>query len=101
MTSLTHSTIQLVNPTGRDPGERPFILTPRPVTLSGKRLGLLDNSKANAEVILKAIARILDEEAGKSRRELWSHASASPTGLTRILSEPTKQFLEIFYQHVC
>ena len=62
MTSLTHSTIQLVNPTGRDPGERTFILTPRPVTLSGKRLGLLDNSKANSEVILRTIAEILNEQ---------------------------------------
>ena len=37
-------------------------LAPRPVDLRGKRLGLLDNSKANSEVILRAIARILDEE---------------------------------------
>ena len=37
-------------------------LAPRPTDLRGKRLGLLDNSKANAEVILRAIARILDEE---------------------------------------
>ena len=62
MTSNSQSTIQLVDPTGADPGARPLVLAPRPVDLRGKRLGLLDNSKANSDVILRAIARTLDEE---------------------------------------
>ena len=62
MTGLGHSKVQLVDPTGIDPGVRPLSLAPRPVDLFGKRLGLLDNSKANSDVILHAIARILGEE---------------------------------------
>ena len=62
MTALTGNTLQLVDPTGEDPGLRPLTLAPRPVDLRGKRLGLLDNSKANSDFILRAISRILDEE---------------------------------------
>lgn len=54
--------IQLVDPTGFDPGATPLIMAPRPVDLRGGRLGLLDNSKANSDAILWAIARILDDE---------------------------------------
>jgi hypothetical protein len=59
-----HLTVQLVDPTGVDLGGRRITKTPRPVDLRTKRLGLLDNSKVNSEVILHAIARILDEQFG-------------------------------------
>ena len=59
---MTSSLIQLVDPTGTDPGITPLDLSPRPTDLRGKRLGLLDNSKANSDVILHAIARILNEQ---------------------------------------
>ncbi len=62
MAVSTHSTVRLIDPTGVDPGARAFTLAPRPVDLRGKRLGLLDNSKANSEVILHAIGRLLDQE---------------------------------------
>ena len=62
MSSLQQSGVQLVDPTGNDPGISPFGLAPRPVDLRGGRLGLLDNSKANSDVILRTIAGILNEE---------------------------------------
>ena len=62
MTTATQHKIQLVDPTGADPGLRTLNLAPRPVDLRGKRLGLLDNSKANSDYILQTIARILNEE---------------------------------------
>lgn len=64
MAVLTPPTVQLVDPTGIDPGVHPLSLSPRPTDLRGKRLGLLDNSKANSEVILRTIARILDDQFG-------------------------------------
>ena len=62
MTTLSGAMVQLVDPTGADPGLQNLNLAPRPVDLRGKRLGLLDNSKANSDYILQTIARILNEE---------------------------------------
>ena len=55
-------TVQLVDPTGFDPGETPLVMAARPIDLRGGRLGLLDNSKANADAILWAIANTLNDE---------------------------------------
>jgi len=54
--------VRLADPTGVDPGIRPLDLASRPTTLKGARLGLLDNSKMNSDVILHGIARVLNEE---------------------------------------
>ena len=62
MSSPLDTKVQLVDPTGVDPGGRSLTLAPRPVDLRGKRLGLLDNSKVNSDVILRAIAQFLTEE---------------------------------------
>ena len=56
------ATVYLVDPRGADPGTQPLHLAPRPADLRGKRLGLLDNSKANSDFILYTIARLLDQE---------------------------------------
>ena len=62
MASQNTPTLQLVDPTGFDPGEAPSIMAARPIDLRGGRLGLLDNSKANADAILWAIANALNDE---------------------------------------
>ncbi len=50
----------LVDPTGHSLNTAGLDISPRPSDLRGKRLGLLDNTKANSEVILRKIADILD-----------------------------------------
>ena len=62
MATATPHKIQLVDPTGADPGPNPMALSDRPHDLRGKRLGLLDNSKANSDVLLRAISDILNDE---------------------------------------
>ena len=62
MTTVNRPTVQLIDPTGFDPGETAMVMAPRPIDLRGGRLGLLDNSKANSDAILWAIARELDAE---------------------------------------
>ena len=62
MTTASVPTVRLIDPTGFDPGAAPLLLASRPVDLRGRRLGLLDNSKANSDAILWAVARILDDE---------------------------------------
>ena len=61
MTGLNRSEVFMVDPTGEAPDSQSMNLAPRPTDLRGKRLGLLDNSKANSDVILRAIAAILNE----------------------------------------
>jgi|TARA_B100000315_G_scaffold240761_1_gene260913 hypothetical protein len=56
------SGVLLVDPTGEAPDSHSLNLAPRPTDLRGKRLGLLDNSKANSDVILHMIANILNEQ---------------------------------------
>lgn len=84
---MTAGTISVVDPTGGDPGEEFFSLAPRPATLSGKRLGLLDNSKANSEPILRGIAGILDKEFGLAEVFHLSKHSASLPPRPEILEE--------------
>ncbi len=62
MTTATQHKIQLVDPTGANPGPNPLTLAERPADIRGKRLALLDNSKANSDVILRAISDILNDE---------------------------------------
>ena len=62
MATQNLSTVQLIDPTGFDPGETPLVMAARPIDLRGGRLGLLDNSKANADAILWAIANALNDE---------------------------------------
>ena len=62
MTTATPHAIQLVDPTGVDPGPNPLTLADRPMDIRGKRLVLLDNSKANSDVILRGISDILNDE---------------------------------------
>ena len=61
-TAAASPKVQLVDPTGADPGPNPLTLAARPADLRGQRLGLLDNSKANSDLILRAISDILSDE---------------------------------------
>ena len=93
MTAATAHKIQLVDPTGADPGPNPLTLADRPADIRGKRLALLDNSKANSDIILRAIGDILNDEfefsislTSKSTalpslpsRRLWKNCTGTPT----------------------
>lgn len=51
----------LLDPTAPSTAQN-VVLTPRPEDLRGKRLGLVENSKANAAGLLEGVAEILDED---------------------------------------
>jgi hypothetical protein len=55
--------IRLYDPTA-EPRAVAARLAPRLTTLQGKRIGILDNGKANADVLMLAMARILQERHG-------------------------------------
>jgi hypothetical protein len=55
--------IRLYDPTAA-PRAVAATLAPRLTTLQGKRIAILDNGKANADVLMLAMARILQERHG-------------------------------------
>jgi hypothetical protein len=52
-------------------------LAPRPGDLRGKRVGLLDNSKPNADALLGRVAELLVERAGAAEIVRWRKPGAS------------------------
>ena len=56
-------TIRLYDPTA-EPRATEARLAPRLTTLAGKRIGILDNGKANAGVLMLAVAKVLQERFG-------------------------------------
>jgi len=52
-------------------------LAPRPRDLRGKRIGILDNSKPNADALLGRVAELLVERAGAASVHTWRKPGAS------------------------
>jgi hypothetical protein len=55
--------IELLDPTGK-PRPQEAALAPRPDLLKGWRIGLLDNAKPNADVLLDRVEEILRSQHG-------------------------------------
>lgn len=68
--------MELLSPTGSV--TRAFrLLAPRPGALAGRSLGLLDNSKPNAQVLLEHLAGLLSARAGIGSIRVWSKPSSA------------------------
>ncbi|GAA1804495.1 UGSC family (seleno)protein [Nesterenkonia flava] len=70
MTILT--TEPLLDPTGASERDDDATLAPRPGSLTGLRLGLLDNTKTNATALLENIASALQERHGLAHVTLYT-----------------------------
>ncbi len=68
--------MELFDPTAR-PTERITVLARRPVSLTGLRIGLVDNTKFNSEPILQRMARHLGRRHGMTVTHLDRKRSAS------------------------
>ena len=87
----TPDKIRLIDPTGGAAERATFTLAPRAGDLRGKRLGLLDNSKSGSEQILRAIARILDQEFAWSEIfHVTKHSASLP---------PRPEVFEALHRH--
>lgn len=62
----------LLDPTGSDEREQDGTLAPRPVSLAGLTVGLLDNTKPNATLLLEEIARELRDRHGVGETKLYT-----------------------------
>jgi hypothetical protein len=64
-------TIRVFDPTSRNP-EQEIGLAPRPASLRGLRIGLVENTKYNSSALLLRIAAILEREHGAQAHVLRS-----------------------------
>ena len=72
--------LRLVNPQGVHLASGEFNLNPRPKDLSGMRLGLMENSKANSDKILHELGEILKKKHDlKEVVYLSKHNASLPT----------------------
>ncbi|UUT34592.1 UGSC family (seleno)protein [Microbacterium elymi] len=62
----------LLDPTGAAEGAQESTLSPRPVTLSGLTIGLLDNTKPNATLLLEEIGTLLTGRHGAAETRLYT-----------------------------
>ncbi|HEY2506812.1 MAG TPA: hypothetical protein VGI58_09855 [Streptosporangiaceae bacterium] len=63
---------QVLDPTGFDARAADMTLAPRPATLRGRTVGLLENTKPNAAVLLSHIGRELEREHGVATAVMFS-----------------------------
>lgn len=82
--------LPFINPTaGRN---RPKIaLAARPLDLAGKVLGLLDNTKEQADIILETVAEALRERHGVSRVVLRRKEAFSKPATAQLMDEMAQE----------
>jgi hypothetical protein len=68
-------TIRVFDPTSRN-AEQEIRLAPRPASLRGLRIGLVENTKYNSSTLLLRIAVILEKEHGAKSHILRSKRTA-------------------------
>jgi hypothetical protein len=66
-------------------------LAPRPDSLQGAVIGVLDNSKPNARVLLDGVARALAEKLGARDVRVWRKPGASIGATPAVLDEMAAQ----------
>jgi hypothetical protein len=62
----------LLDPTGMEEGAADTTLSPRPVTLRGLTIGLLDNTKPNSTLLLETIAAELQDRHGAGKARMYT-----------------------------
>ena len=66
-------------------------LAPRPARLTGAVIGVLDNSKPNARVLLEGVARALAQKVGARDVKVWRKPGASIGATVAVLDEIAAQ----------
>ncbi len=69
---------EILDPTV-EPRRQPLTYVPRPDSLQGKRIGLVENTKFNSDKLLQKIGDILKQEYGAAEARMWrKHNSSVP-----------------------
>ena len=78
--------LEVFDPT-TEPKAQAIRYVPRPDSLKGKRIGLVENTKFNSDKLLLKLAGILKEEYGAAEAVLWRKKNASVPAHDEIIEE--------------
>ena len=78
--------IEILDPTV-EPRHQPLTFVPRPDSLKGRRIGLVENTKHNSDRLLLKIGEILKEEYGATETRMWRKHNAGVPAHAEILEE--------------
>lgn len=78
--------IEILDPTYETPARR-LAYAPRPPTLQGLRIGLVDNTKVNSDQLLLRIATILEREHGARAHVMRRKKNASVPAHAELIAE--------------
>jgi hypothetical protein len=79
-------TIQIYDPTTETTGRR-IAYAPRPKSLAGLRIGLVDNTKHNSDQLLLRIAALLERDHGAKAHLIRKKRSAGAAPHAEIIDE--------------
>ena len=78
--------IEILDPTA-EVVTQPVVFVPRPETLAGKRIGLVENTKFNSDRLLQKIGDILVAEYGAAETHMWRKKNSSVPAHEEIVQE--------------
>ncbi len=81
--------IELLDPT-TETVTQSFTYVPRPSSLEGKRVALIENTKFNSDKLLQKIGEILVEEYGAAETRMWRKRNSSVPAHEEIIAEVKK-----------
>jgi len=78
--------MEILDPT-LETAAQPIAYAPRPDSLAGKRIGLVENTKFNSDRLLQKIGDILVAEYGAAETRMWRKHNASVPAHDEIIQE--------------
>jgi hypothetical protein len=80
---------ELLDPT-TEASKQSIAYSPRPASLEGKRVALIENTKFNSDRLLLKIGEILKAEYGAAETKMWRKKNASVPAHEEIITEVKK-----------
>ncbi len=81
--------MELLDPTAEALAQT-MTYVPRPTSLQGMRVGLIENSKFNSDRLLQKIGDLLKSEYGAAKTRMWRKQNASVPAHDEIIAELRK-----------
>ena len=78
--------LEILDPTV-EPRQQPLTYVPRPDSLKGKRIGLVENTKFNSDRLLLKIGEVLKREYGAAETRMWRKHNSSVPAREEIIDE--------------